>query len=320
VFNPQAFIEFLCYIIFSLVILHLVISGEYLSYVTPRMKPYLIFTSIAMAVWACIELRRLFNPQHKLRAAHCFVLVLPVLLMILPHKPISASELSSGYVNMNTLNNIASKNSNSKLTSQILSTTPTISPLEDSSSANENTDFADNQSSNINHSTPVTEEELSDSFLNGKSSNKSDASATDEQNILQDDELALTLSGFDKINKKITISDAEFYPWLNEIFTNMNKFDGYQITIKGFVFKDDPELKNNEFVASRLLMSCCAADLVPCGIVCQYDQISELEADAWITVEGVMHIGKYLGNDEPQITVKNISVAEKPDDEYIYQY
>ncbi len=313
VFNPQVFIEFLCYILFSLLILHLVISNKYLSYVTPRMKPYLIFTSIAMAVWACVGLRRLFNPQHRLRAAHCFVLVLPILFIIMPHKPISGSDISAGYVNRNILNNIAGNNSYK------LSTLPTISPLEDNTSMKDNTGVTD-KTSDMDQITSANEEGLSDRFSNGEAGGQSDAYAADEQNILPDDRPVRTLPGLDEINQRITISHEEFYLWLVEIFSNMDKFDGYQITIKGFVFKDDPELIENEFMISRLLMSCCTADLVPGGIICRYDKISELEADTWITVEGVIQIGEYLGYDEPQIIVKNISAAEEPEDPYIYPY
>ena len=37
-------------------------------------------------------------------------------------------------------------------------------------------------------------------------------------------------------------------------------------------------------------------------------------------MEGTIHIGKYMGNDEPQIMVEKIERADKPEDEYIYPY
>lgn len=94
-FNPQVFLEFLSHCVFGGLLLHLVRSGKYLSYVTPRMEPYLYFTVIIMVIWALAGLGRLFRPQHKIRSAHCFVLVIPVLLLLLPHSPLGVSDLSS---------------------------------------------------------------------------------------------------------------------------------------------------------------------------------------------------------------------------------
>ncbi|HBC93948.1 MAG TPA: TIGR03943 family protein, partial [Pelotomaculum sp.] len=97
-FNPQIFLELLCYSTFGGLMFHLVDSEKYLSYVTPRMKPYLYFTAIVMLIWACVGLGRLFRPQHKIRSAHCFVLVFPILLLLLPHNPLSTADLSDRYI------------------------------------------------------------------------------------------------------------------------------------------------------------------------------------------------------------------------------
>ncbi|TGE34792.1 TIGR03943 family protein [Desulfosporosinus fructosivorans] len=104
------------------------------------------------------------------------------------------------------------------------------------------------------------------------------------------------------------------------VYTAMEKYEGYQITLKGFVFSDPTTMKDNEFVPARLAMSCCVADLMPCGIICQYNKASQLTADTWVTVEGIIHIEKYMDDNEPAITVTRISPAEKPKAEYIYPF
>jgi putative membrane protein len=38
-----------------------------------------------------------FRPQGRPRAAHCFVLAIPVLLLLFPHNPLGASDLSYSY-------------------------------------------------------------------------------------------------------------------------------------------------------------------------------------------------------------------------------
>lgn len=79
-------------------------------------------------------------------------------------------------------------------------------------------------------------------------------------------------------------------------------------------------MESNEFVPARLLMWCCSADLSPCGIICESEKAPELEEDTWVNVTGVIHIGKYQGEDEPQIHVTSVSPADKPKEEYVYPW
>ncbi len=52
--NIQALTESVCYLVFGILLFRLTVTGAYLSYVTPRMKPYLYGLSPAMVLWAGI--------------------------------------------------------------------------------------------------------------------------------------------------------------------------------------------------------------------------------------------------------------------------
>ncbi|ROR23955.1 putative membrane protein [Mobilisporobacter senegalensis] len=276
-FNPQVFLEFICYLAFGGLMYYLVSSGKYLNYVTPRMKPYLYFTGVVMAIWACTGLFRLFRPQHKIRSAHCFVLTIPVLFLLLPHGPLSTADLSSNYVGGNALTGVTS-----------------------------NTGSADDPSNSIDTSIP--EEEYD---------------ALEEEYEVPEEEYSAILPGLDEENKTITVSDDTFGMWLSEIYVNMPRFEGYKITMTGFVFKDVDSFKEDEFVPARLAMSCCVADLAPTGLLCKYDKASELKTDSWVKVEGTLHIVKCQYNDieydDPQIFVTKITPAEEVEG-YVYPY
>ncbi|MPN48193.1 hypothetical protein SDC9_195798 [bioreactor metagenome] len=99
----------------------------------------------------------------------------------------------------------------------------------------------------------------------------------------------------------------------------MDKYEGYNIFITGFVFNDTQYLAEGEFVPARLAMTCCVADLTPIGILCKYDDASKLKAGEWVTVEGVIHKEQNEGEDEPQITVTGITPAKEVPG-YIYPY
>ncbi len=96
--NPQVFLETTCYVTFAAVMLYLALSGKYLTYIAPRMKPYLYFSAAVMLVWSFFNLRRMYRPQHIVRSRHCLVLGVPILLLLLPPRPLDASSISAAYV------------------------------------------------------------------------------------------------------------------------------------------------------------------------------------------------------------------------------
>ena len=120
-----------------------------------------------------------------------------------------------------------------------------------------------------------------------------------------------SLTGLDEANKTITVSDSEFYLWISALYENPQKYDGYHIRMTGYVFRDSTQMKDNEFVPARLMMTCCVADLTPVGLLCQYDKTGELKADSWVTAEGTLHYEDYQGSPEPQITVTAITPAKE---------
>ncbi|WP_312815481.1 TIGR03943 family putative permease subunit [Sedimentibacter sp.] len=279
-FNTQVFLEISCNIVFALIIIYLLKSGNYLYYVTPRMEPYLIFSSIVSLIWAVTGIRRLFKPQHLIRSAHCFVLMIPVLLLLLPHSALGINDVSTGYAGAGAyMKNPASGNSSMQ---------SEYSSGQYSNFTNDPVDYSGSTTY------PSTQEDYSYSYDTAPSPYDRDAK-----------------SGLDEENKKINIINDEFYPWITEIYANIDRYEGYEITMTGFVFKDQEYFNEDEFVPARLAMVCCAADLAPVGILCLYDNLSELESGQWITVTGILHKGQYNGQDEPQITVTDISPAEE---------
>lgn len=313
-FNPQIFLEVLCYCSFGGVMLYLVSSGKYLSYVTPRMEPYLCFSAIVMLIWACVGLSRLFRPQHRVRSAHCFVLAIPILLLLLPHSPLSTSDLTGDYIGGSTFSGQASQYGTPRKQAPSgaaglnpATSAPTEEPVESTARP------TDDPPAIIGNDLPPEDTQPADS---------ADAASPDAQSVSADKN-SVNLPGLDVANKKIVVSNDYFGMWLSQIYLNMKKYEGYTVVITGYVFKDPEVLEEDEFVPARLMMSCCVADLAPAGLLCKYDKVSELEKDSWVTVEGTLFIGQreYYGqeNDDPQIKVTKITPA-KAVEGYVYPY
>ena len=130
---------------------------------------------------------------------------------------------------------------------------------------------------------------------------------------------ATTLHGYDAANRHITISDAEFYTWMDVIWANPADYDGWTLTVTGEVDKASREMDADEFIPARLIMTCCAADLTPCGFVCKWAQADTLATDTWVTVTGTLYQRQYADHSEPQLQVQSVAPAE-PVEGYIYPY
>ncbi len=302
-FNPQIFLECLCCSVFGGLMLYLVRSGAYLSYVTPRLEPYLYFTAAVMLIWTLTGLFRLFRPQHKVRSAHCLVLAIPILLLLLPHSPLGASDLSGGYVGGNAFSGRSGQGSYGASENPAPPSgagAEAAAGIPDKGSAS--------GSSGLAESDPPP---------------GATASAGTSSPAAPEGEASDALPGLDTANRKITVADDDFGMWLSEIYADMGKYEGYTVVMSGFVFKNPDMLKEDEFVPARLMMSCCVADLAPAGFLCKYDKAPALAEDSWVTVEGTLFIGRYeYGGrtyDDPQIRVTKVSPAKEVQG-YVYPY
>ena len=95
------------------------------------------------------------------------------------------------------------------------------------------------------------------------------------------------------------------------------EFEDYRITVTGMMFHDPQFMGEQEFIPARLLMVCCAADLIPYGLVCRYNGVDTLEKGEWLSVTGKIVVGEYHGNPEAQVQVESITKAQ-PFDAYVY--
>ncbi len=259
-YNAQVFLETACFVAFAASMLYLVISGKYLTYVTPRVKPYLYFSAAVMTLWAFFNLGRMRRPQHILRSMHCLVLAVPIILLLVPHRPLDIASISTTYVGGGAIPGTA-----------------------------------------------------------GGGASYSQSGAEGSPPSIADEVPPVTgLPGLDAAARRIVISDELFYEWIAELYANMDAYEGYTVSMTGFVLKD-PEFGENGFVPARLAMTCCVADLVPMGMISVYDDLDSLEDESWVTVEGELFSGLYLGESEPQLRVTSVAPAE-PVDGYVYAY
>ena len=312
-FNKEAFIEGLCCLLFAAAILYLIFTEKYLMFVRPGMKIYLYFAAAVMLVWAISCFRRVPTPQYKLRLNRFLVIVVPVIAMFLPYTAIKASEISiTGQMQTGQSDTSGSISQNDTDSSQ-----STQQSNANAQNISENTPDTSSQNVTVNSNNSSQQATASDTQnsnqQNNAQQNNAQQNSQGQSSGSQGQQMRIP-SGLDKENKTITIPDDEFYAWIVQLNYYPDEYEGYTIHIHGTVYRED-SMKENEFAVTRLLMSCCVADLVNCGPLCFYDNASELTEDAWVNVTGTYHYDKLKGM---EITVTGIEDAEAAEEEYIY--
>lgn len=279
--NLEALTESASYLIFGALLVRLTISGTYLNYVTPRMKPYLYGLSVLMFFWAAVSVRNLFRPRYKSRIKRCMVLILPILLLAVPPSSPTAGAMVKGGAGI-----------------------PRSSPVE---TTQDTTQASDEYA-----------------YYGQDTLEKPEDTLEEEQNYesqeAQPDNQAKTpppgLNGLNKDTKTITISDEDFSPWITELSNHPEAYDGYTVTLKGFVYLDLEDKKENEFAVVRLSMWCCSADLAPMGLVAVSNGKLPWGENSWITVTGKLAVKDGYAT----LEAEKIEAAEKPSEEYVYPY
>lgn len=115
----------------------------------------------------------------------------------------------------------------------------------------------------------------------------------------------------------VVFKDSNFYKILNDMNYNMKYYKGKNVEIIGVVYKDK-SFKDNEFVISRMMMSCCAADAQIVGLMSSYDNARDLGSGEWIKIEGTIDITMYNKEEMPIIIVKKLTRNEEAGNKYVY--
>ncbi|HEU0292356.1 MAG TPA: TIGR03943 family protein [Anaerolineales bacterium] len=98
---------------------------------------------------------------------------------------------------------------------------------------------------------------------------------------------------------------------------DLNPFIGQQASVVGFVYRDE-SLPQGQFLVSRFILSCCAADGYAVGMIVDSPQADSLEKDTWIKVSGPIDVVSFNGNPSPLIHAETIEVVPQPDQPYLY--
>ena len=285
----------------------LLISGDILFYLAPRMVPMVWF---GLVVFAVLVIYQFLHLAHRLREGrsdakirlNSLIFLIPIVLML------------TVMPNESTSNTLPNKNV------QMLSLT--------SESASEEEETGESALLETDQNEPMPEVEPSTQYSQTPTSaptqmEEATEEATEEpaessvEPIEVADAMPCTL-GDETVS--FNISDDLFSGY---IYDTVKELEGQTITLYGFVYTDD-SFPENTIMVSRLYLYCCAADAYVVGFHVKVEETADFEDAEWIRVTGKVQTVslEYYGDyyDFPILTDGIIVSCEAPDAEDAYIY
>lgn len=113
------------------------------------------------------------------------------------------------------------------------------------------------------------------------------------------------------------ISDVNYLAAMIVLYQDPANYVGRDIEFTAFVYHQE-DLPPNCFLALRFVITCCAADAQPAGLMCQFQQAVGLEDDQWVRIKGKIQSQMYQENLIPVVNVTEIQVVDPPAHPYVY--
>ncbi|MDC7125539.1 MAG: TIGR03943 family protein, partial [Spirochaetales bacterium] len=126
------------------------------------------------------------------------------------------------------------------------------------------------------------------------------------------------------VTDHLIINDKDFIKTLTDIYDFPDKYDGKEITIKGFVVYSN-YLGKDYFIIARMAMYCCAADAEVTGLACDTTSKDwDIDRNKWYSITGTISKkeltlagGKSI---YPVIQPTSINEIEPLDSPYVYPF
>lgn len=107
-----------------------------------------------------------------------------------------------------------------------------------------------------------------------------------------------------------------------DIYDDPEKYMGKNVMIKGMVHKDDAEITDKfgseVFLLYRFVITCCAADAIPAGMLVDAADCSSYHEGDWIAVQGTFIAIKKDEENIPMIKAPTITKINAPENPYLY--
>ena len=282
----------------------LLIGGDILLYLAPRMVTMVWFGFIvlaALSVYQLWHIGKCLSAMHLVKKGRLGVLMflIPIILIL----TVAPNASTSGTL----------PNQNVKMLSL----------------ASESSPDAAKASETVSPSSEKSMEDITDAIQSEQPSATSSVQTDEKTEELQEEatDPVETIDVSDALPCALKDGAAKFDAsadsFSDYLYYSVEEMEGQNVTLYGFVYTDD-SFPDNTILVSRLYISCCAADASVVGFHVKIEDGADFEDNEWICVTGTIEAVslEYYGDDYdfPILTNGTVTRCEAPDTEDAYVY
>lgn len=115
----------------------------------------------------------------------------------------------------------------------------------------------------------------------------------------------------------IQMKAGNFVIYGDTIHYDPEKFSGKEITLKGFVYKEEG-MTESQLVISRFVITHCVADASIIGFLSEFKGAKDVKEDTWIEATGIIDVFDYGSLKLPRINVTEWKIVDEPTEPYVY--
>ncbi|MCP8615428.1 TIGR03943 family putative permease subunit [Salirhabdus salicampi] len=319
-FNGQQLLRAIVLLAFTYFLIHLHISGDILKYINPKYKQLSQIGALLFFVLFLVQITQIrvekaqgdcTNHHHchhdhshdqggKWRRGFSYgVIIFPLLTgFMLPPKTLDASVAAKKGAMVSLTNQVTKPANNSTKDEQpLLEPGAEKSPKAqvDKVAQPENPEVSDGQDGQI-------DDEIDPNLYSNK---------------MTEEEYGEIRTGIRDSNSTINMTESVYSIYYEEINSNIEYYEGRNVTIEGFVYKEE-EFGESELVLARFLITHCVADASIVGFLSEVPEAASIDEDTWLRVEGTFSTGDYQGTPLPSIQVTSWEIIDEPEQPYIY--
>lgn len=125
-------------------------------------------------------------------------------------------------------------------------------------------------------------------------------------------EAFITPLPFNKNDKEIVIEDKDFGTFYIDTFDNRPDYENKIVTFNAWVVKSN-KIKDNEFIAGRKVLNCCADDIQLFGFLVNDSLNMKLKNNSWVRLKAICHIefNEEYNEEEIILTPLEISIIKE---------
>lgn len=360
--NLNEVIWFLILSSFAGIMFNLVRTGDILIYLHPRMVKFTVFSTGVFLILSIFQIRQIFRREKIVKFKKTYIVfIIPILLFLMSPTKISSSAMENKTVDLSVgMNGTISRNretdENQGAIEEGISKEMLVDEVEED--RQEDVEIKQEQSGEIviktegeqsneivtktegeqssEETMEIQDEQSSEEVISKEDEQKNEEVAekeveqSNENNVAESENMSVEdeiIENYEEKNEVLEDSADNMDPFLKlvmNIYEKPEEYIGKETSFEGFVFFED-SYEDNQFIISRLMMNCCAADAYIVGLMCEYNGEPVTDAE-WIRVSGTIVESEYLDSYSNTmmtiytLEVNSIESIEPYDSPYVYYY